>query len=436
MSFRKQLQRFRREQRGSVAIMAAMVLSIATGAAVFAIDHATVAQSRVNLQNAVDEAALTTVRGLRFVRSGSVAYSKDADDGTRQTDTSLTSIADSVVRSYLNDRKGGLKTDASRTDEDAVRVFAKLQVDTPFGGLTGLDDLVITASAEAQLFGARNICVMALGAGENVGVNLEQSAFIKAGECGIYSNSNSVSSVNLLQAAKIESTFVCAAGGYTGAKTSVSTEVLTDCPQVTDPLMARPIPPAPEVCDHNYTILTGDAVEILEPGRYCGGLIIQDNVQVTMKPGIYQMTGGLFIVQGNAKLQGDNVSIIMDGASGSIYFNDAADVNLSAPVDGSMAGIVIASRSVCDGEEDCHMRVFEIKSSRVSSLLGTIYVPEDRFIINTSTPISGEAAFTIILARFVQGQQSPTLVLNTDYGATDVPVPDGFIGSKGSRLTR
>lgn len=439
------VKKFVNHRSGSVGTLLAFMFPIVTMASLFAVDHVVVTQKQVSLQRAVDAAALTTVKGLRFVREGTVAHT--TDEGGQQSNTTLSAIADSVVRNHLlsDETLGLLETSALRTDEDSVSVDATHTVETPFGSLTGLGDTTIQASAEAQLYGARNICIMALGDDQKVGVNFEQSARIEAGDCGIYSNSMAVASVNTIDSSYIESTFVCAAGGHTGGKSNVSTEVLTDCPQVSDPLASRPMPNAPFQCDHKWLVLGSEENRVLEPGHYCGGLIIEGDADIEMKPGIYFISGGKFIVKDRARVLGENVSVIMNDITGSIYFNDDASVTLSAPVDGPMAGIVIASHSRCGAKtltsafmkiigEDCHQRVFEIKSAKVSSLLGTIYVPEDRFIVNTTMPVSEQAAFTIILARYVQGQRSPTLVLNTDYAATDVPVPDGFIGAEGSRL--
>jgi len=431
MEFSSLKERFRAHQKGSVAVMSGLVFSVVSAASLFAIDHVMVTQKQVSLQSAVDQAALTTVRGLRFVRDSS-ATAKTAQG--EQPDHVLTSTADAVIRNLLEKEDVKLETNASRTEKDSVRIVATLAVETPFGSITGLGGVPISAEAEAQLYGARNICVMALGDGDQVGINLENQAQIKAGDCGLYSNSKAVSSVNALGDSFIDSSFVCAAGGYTGTKSNVSSTVLTDCPQVEDPLKSRPLPDAPTACTYTDQKTIGNgAVETLYPGHYCGGLSIEGDAVVEMKEGDYHISGGLFIVQHNAQLTGNGVSIIMEDQAGNIFFNDNAKVTLSAPTDGLMAGIVIASRSVCGGS-DCHFRLFEIKSTQVSSLLGTIYIPEDRFIIKTNTPISEEAAFTIILSRYVQGQSSPTLVLNTDYEATDVPVPDGFAGSEGSRL--
>lgn len=426
----KLLVKFCNQRNGSAGVMAGFLFPVVSLASLFALDHMAVVKQQTNLQNAVDEAALTTVRGIRFVKEGRVSVASEQE----QSDTTLSAIADSVVRNLIqNIEQQALKTTAVSDEQDTVEVTAKLMVETPFSSLTGLGGTEISATAQAQLYGARNICIIALGEGDEVGINVEQSARIRSGDCGIYSNSTGISSVNAKDSSLIDAPFICAAGGYTGGDSNVTSEVVTDCPKVTDPLAARPLPVTPAICDHNNLVVMGDDDITLEPGHYCGGLIIQDDAEVQMNPGTYIISGGQLLVKDEAELTGENVAILMDDAQGSIFFNDEALVSLSAPTDGEMAGIVISSRPICGGT-DCHYRTFEIKSASVSSLLGTIYVPEDRFIINTTMPISEEAAFTIILSRYLQGMRSPQLVLNTDFAETDVPVPDGFSGLEKSRL--
>jgi len=390
------LKKFRAQRCGSVSLMAGLVFPVVSVASLFALDHMAITKQQANLQNAVDEAALTTVRGLRFVREGTVAQTVETD----QRETTLSSIADAVVRNLVtkNGVLGDLKTTATRTDQDSVDVAATLFVETPFGSLTGLGGKAITASAQAQLYGARNICVIALGTDNQVGINVEQSARIKSGNCGIYSNSTSVSSVNARDSSLIDAPFICAAGGYTGGVSNTSSAVVTDCPQVTDPLAARPLPETPATCDYSYANFTEDEDITLEPGHYCGGLIISGDAEVQMNPGVYVISDGPLLVQNEAELVGESVAILMDDEKGSIYFNDNALVNLSAPVTGPMAGIVISSRKVCGGT-DCHLRTFEIKSAQVSSLLGTIYVPEDRCLHHHSIPLSARSTIPSIGAQ-------------------------------------
>jgi len=49
------------------------------------------------------------------------------------------------------------------------------------------------------------------------------------------------------------------------------------------------------------------------------------------------------------------------------------------------------------------------------------------------TPVADESAYTAIVAKKFSMTGSPTLVLNTDYAATDIPTPDG-IGPTGGQV--
>jgi hypothetical protein len=58
-------------------------------------------------------------------------------------------------------------------------------------------------------------------------------------------------------------------------------------------------------------------------------------------------------------------------------------------------------------------------------LLGTIYLPNGVLYIDANKPIADQSAYTIVVARRVELYSGPNLVLNTDYGGTDVPIPKG-----------
>ena len=61
-------------------------------------------------------------------------------------------------------------------------------------------------------------------------------------------------------------------------------------------------------------------------------------------------------------------------------------------------------------------------------MIGTIYLANSTFLVDAEAPVADKSAYTaIIVKRFIM-KSGPALVLNTDYGATDVPVPAG-VGS-------
>jgi hypothetical protein len=265
-----------------------------------------------------------------------------------------------------------------------------------------------------------------------------------ADKCAIYSNNQSIKSITATQSGFFDVESICTAGGYIGRDDNFGAPVTTDCPMLDDPLAGRPEPIVDTQCktpsadegpfDHHAMSLTAGTHQ-LEPGSYCGGLHISGNADVWLQPGIYTFVDGELTVAGNSRLSGDNVGLFFAKEDARFRFLESAEIELSAPIDGDMAGILFRSDRGCSSAE-CASRIFEINSSKVRSLLGTIYLPEDDLYIDTTMPVSEEAAFTILVVDQLSMKGSPTLVLNTDYAVTQVPVPDGFVSNAdGIRLS-
>ncbi|MFL5126660.1 MAG: hypothetical protein ACJ8C9_18385 [Microvirga sp.] len=103
-------------------------------------------------------------------------------------------------------------------------------------------------------------------------------------------------------------------------------------------------------------------------------------------------------------------------------------INLSAPKTGTMAGLLIYSdpKAILGNK-------FKIFSDNARRLLGTIYLPRGDLYVDANKPIADQSAYTVIVARTIELQSGPNLVLNANYGATDVPVPQG-VGPTGSNV--
>ena len=67
--------------------------------------------------------------------------------------------------------------------------------------------------------------------------------------------------------------------------------------------------------------------------------------------------------------------------------------------------------------------------------MGTIYLPNGNFIIDTDNKVADASAYMAIVTRSLSLLRAPNVVLNTDYSATDVPVPAG-IGGSGTSTVR
>ena len=105
-------------------------------------------------------------------------------------------------------------------------------------------------------------------------------------------------------------------------------------------------------------------------------------------------------------------------------FLSSVTIRLEAPKDGPLAGILIFG----DREAD-DLREYKITSDNARVLLGAIYIPRGFLTIDPNNPLSEDSPWTAIVASRITLKKSSNLVLRTDHGLTDVPVPNGFASS-------
>ncbi len=70
-------------------------------------------------------------------------------------------------------------------------------------------------------------------------------------------------------------------------------------------------------------------------------------------------------------------------------------------------------------------------------MTGAIYVPEAGLKIDGSKRAGAGSAWTVVAAKSIEARDSANLVINHDYGGSNVPVPTGVGNKVGTvRLTR
>jgi hypothetical protein len=143
---------------------------------------------------------------------------------------------------------------------------------------------------------------------------------------------------------------------------------------------------------------------------------------VWLNPGIYIIDRGKLEVTDNAVLAGDGVGFFLSDAK--LKFRKDTTISLSAPTNGKMAGLLFfEERSASD------LVKHQITSNDARQLIGTIYLPNGTLRIDSDSPVADQSAFTAIVARNIELDEGPVLQLNSDYKATDVPLPDGLVGT-------
>lgn len=450
---RSTLARLAGHTKGSVAMTFGVAGSVLLAAGGMALDYGIASMQRNKLQTAVDAAALAAARELQVSNT-----SKDQ----------IISVASQTLKANLGDQSSKVTLAVKVGDDNtSLTVSAELPVNSYFMDWTEGKGVSVEAAAGVHS-GDIPLCVLGLSHeknGKEPGLTLNQNAKLTGEGCAVYSNANKKDSIESNSGALLEAGLICTAGGIKGDVDNFNPAPVTDCPTFKDPLQNRPEPTVgscdykdfhlgfdkrPKVSEkdvehdikdetkHEGGEKNGkkkfkekaekpvdtshyDRSEVtIEPGVYCGGLTIGAGIVATFSPGDYIIKDGPLYVTEEAKVSGEHVGFFFTGKDSVLYFGPHTEITLSAPTDGEMAGLLFFEE-----RNNKKARPHAILSDGARKLEGTIYLPAGHLYVDADAPIADKSAYTAIIVSRLELFAGPHLVLNTDYSATDVPVPEG-----------
>ncbi|KAF2992331.1 pilus assembly protein TadG-related protein [Methylocystis sp. MJC1] len=395
------------DRRGSVAVVWSLALLPLIAVAGAGFDFLTISNLKSQLQAAADAGALRAARELRLARMSGFDVSSLAKTAAQsvlmRSAQPLSSVA---ISASLIDNNSAVQVNVSGLyDPKLLRVVYKQSV-------------ALSAQAVARTNGFP-ICALALEDKGARAIYLEESAKVTAQFCAVQSNSKSPQGLTGADASVLTAGMICSSGGKVGSKVNFNPDPLTDCPVVPDPLAARAPPPV-GACTHNNELISGGTMTLM-PGVYCGGLKVTNGATVTLSAGEYVMKDGPLIVEGGSTFTSLGAGVYLTGANAVFKFATDSSVSLTAPTSGPLAGILFF-----EDRAEPLLHTHEILSDNASNLLGTIYLSRGQLEVNANKTIGQASAFTIIVARRMQLYGGPNLILNSDYGKTNVPVPGGM----------
>jgi hypothetical protein len=408
---------FRHNERGGVAIFFGFALPVLLVGAGAALEYASLTQRRAQLQRAAGTAALTAARELSLA---------NADD------TRVNSVAKAAALASLSTGKqdGSSASVASQILEkrSGVEVTIAETVTNIMGKVLSLPSSELRVRAGAKLTGGGRLCVLALDPSASAAIRLDASSKLTANGCSVQSNSTSQKSIQARDYSFLLAEKICSAGGYDGRTgVNISPAPVTDCPQISDPLANRPplpilgrlrarlfLEPAPAADDQRRAAADPRSWRLLRRARH------HQERDGDPREGTYVMNQGPLIVEKGSTLIGDYVGFYFNGDLATLKFDFDSTVSLSAPKIGAMAGLLFYSdpKAVLGNK-------FRIYSDNARKLLGTIYLPRSGLYVDANKPVADQSAYTVIVARSIELNSGPNLVLNANYGSTDVPVPQG-----------
>ncbi len=400
------IRKFSFDARGNVGLLFAIGAPMVFAGAYVAIELAQVTSSQAKLQAIADSAAIAAARELRL------------GNATKNT---VIAVAQSVVDAQSGSVGSPVEFAGDvPSDKKWVKVDLASNVKQSLALSLGLAPSRFTATARARVMGGSPVCAIGLREDQDSTINLDKNAKMEARSCAVYSNSKTAGSIKAQDNSYLTAALICAAGGKGGGVANFSPQPTTDCPAIADPLANRPAPPIGScVSGGAKTRLSGEMIT-LSPGTYCGGLTITKASAVTLLPGIYIIKDGALTVDGSSSMKGKGVGFYFTGLGAKMDLKQDSIISLEAPVDGVMAGLLFfQDRTMTD------LLQYEVSSDDASVLLGTIYLPYGRFYAGGQKPVAQNSAYTIVVAQQINLSAGPTMVLNSNYGLTDVPVPDG-----------
>lgn len=406
------LARFRSDAGGNIALTAALVGPAVILLGVGAIDLLAVSSAHGRLQSIADAGALAGAPHLALATDGAAARERAA--AFVAGEISQWEDAPSYTGTYEVIDQGGQR---------AIRVLLRGHRPSFFANMLPPGGWNFVGDATATSVGLLPLCVLTTsGIGTGI-LRVGELARLTAPACMVHSNRDIIVEGGRIEAAAVQA--------VTSAVGRIYKAPGTGAARVEDPFAnldlsrSRGLDCAASAKLEPLLLTAG--VRRLRPGVHCGGLVIRGTATVTLEPGEHWFLGGALVARESARLHGEDVVLFFDKAA-KFEFKENALVRLSGRTQGPYAGIVMGGTR--DNKQD-----FVISSDHVESLLGVVYIPSAQLIVEGRADVARDSAWTVIVADSLRMKGSPSLFINANYNATNVPVPAGVGPSAGgSRL--
>lgn len=170
------------------------------------------------------------------------------------------------------------------------------------------------------------------------------------------------------------------------------------------------VPAIDEVRSNERVWLDDELRLTLQPGVYYGGLTVGGNSEITLAPGLYAFVDGDLWVPRDTVIQGEGVTLLFVGDNpGSLSFSgEQSRLELSAPTEGPLAGVVFGSTS---------RKTAAIFWKGHATLDGLVYAPLSRLEVVTGGNLTCDALVVDTLKVSLNSSLTVT-------GEPTVPLPE------------
>ncbi len=332
------LQRFGKNTHGGVLVYTAFILPVLLGVCGLSVDASMWYASKRVSQAAADAGALAGALEVMRVNPDGLGYELSESEvkviaSSAAGENGYISANGDTIEVNYPPKSGPYAGTAGAVEVIVVRPAAVFLARI----LMDRDEITVAGRAVA-VSGVKDKCLYALSE-TGTGVSASGGANVNL-PCGIMSNSTDNSSLAENGGACITAESAQTAGGATGD--CISPNAITGMPPVNDHFGAMAPPSGFGGCEYNKKIKVNNGDDVtLEPGVYCGAISVSGGT-LTFEPGQYVFDGAGLSVSGG-EVSGADVSFYITADSGqgdNISISSDSVVNLSAPTDGEMQGVL------------------------------------------------------------------------------------------------
>lgn len=312
--FLAMLPRLRADQRGVIAILAALTLTLLMGFAGLAIDVGYWQSIHRRMQAVADQAAYSAANyATQHAASAAATVAKGISAAAGFIDGQK-----GVTVTVNNPPASGGYASNNNAWEVIVRQAQPMWLASLFlssgptltGRSVALEDAVNPATA----------CILALNTGASPALQIDNNANLPSPTCGIASNSTSADGLSVGYNATVAGPVnVVGQWSISGAHMTGSPQIENGNP-VPDPYSGLTLPTLPACTTQSGSYSVNASPPPLNPGYFCSGLTFANNDTITLSAGTYYVANGLSI--------GNNATI--DATAGvTIVITDNSALTLS-----------------------------------------------------------------------------------------------------------
>jgi Flp pilus assembly protein TadG len=344
--------------RGGVAPLAALAFIPLLGLTSAAVDYSEALAARTAMQSALDSTAL--------------AVAKQDLSGTQKPGQAQQFFNAVFVRP--NVQNVAINADSTTASgATSVKLSASGFINTTFLGALGIPTINIAAQSSALASSDGLGCILSLSRSAPSAISVNGSASVALNNCSLYDNSSDVSAFSVGGSASVSALSIGVVGGASYSSSNVTTTggVTTGEAVIADPYADVTFPAFSGCSENKFSV---KSTMTIDPGVYCNGFTVNAGAILTLNPGVYYIDQGTFSVNGGATISGQGVTLVFTSSTGNNWatasINGSATINLTAPIAGPTAGIVILGDSQIPTGT-----TFKFNGGASQYLGGAVYIP-------------------------------------------------------------